>query len=185
MQTMNQIGRHVHFTPQSSSVLPETPEQPPVPTTYKPPIRTALGDMGEPTTPKEPGQTINPVPFEMPSTYSFTTSLQRLSFLLYCRIGHLIPRDTTETLDASIRRLMQLLINHANISDLEIPEVEVRHHWSLLTAAIQRCQADDGFTEKNLVELITVIIEFGKGNVVWNGSITMNMAGNVYAAQDL
>lgn len=178
-------SRHVHFTPPSSSVQPDTSEQPPAPTTHELPIRTAPRDVGEPTIHEEPVRTMNEVPFKMPSTYSLTTTLQRLAFLLYCSIGHVVAKDITEPLDESISRLMQMLINHAKSSDLGIPEVEVRHHWPLLTAAIQRCQAEDGFTAKNLVDLMTVIVEFGRGKVAWNGSIRMDRAGNMYATQNL
>ena len=119
----------------------------------------------------------------MPSTYSLTATLQRLAFLLHCKIGHVVAKDITEPLDESISKLMQLLVNHAKISDLGIAEEEVCHHWPLLTAAIQRCQAKDGLTAKNLVDLMTVVVEFGKGKVVWNGRIRMDREGNMFATQ--
>ena len=178
-------SRHAHFTPPSSSVQPDTSEQPPGPTTHERPTRTAPRDVRESGIHEGSERTRNEVPFEMPSTYSLTTTLQRLVFLLYCKIGHIVAKDLTEPLDKSIKRLMQLLINHAKNSDLGIPEEEVRHHWPLLTAAIQRCQADDGFTAKNLVDLMTVIVEFGKDKVAWNGRVRMNEEGNMYATQNL
>ena len=76
---------------------------------------------------------------------------------------------------------MQELVNHALISDLGLPEVEVRQHWPLLTAAIQKCQADGGLTGDNLKDLLKVIVELGRDKIAWTGELMMDGAGKLYA----
>ena len=97
------------------------------------------------------------------------------------------PRDVREpTINEEPERTRnEVPFKMPSTYSLGIPEEEVRHHWPLLTAAIQRCQAEDGFTPINLVDLMAVVVEFGKGKVVWNGRIRMDKAGNMYATQAL
>ena len=76
---------------------------------------------------------------------------------------------------------MQQLVNHAFMSDLGISKMEVCHHWPLLTAAIQKCQANHGLTGDNLNELLKVVVEFGRDQIAWTGEFMMDGAGKLSA----
>lgn len=109
------------------------------------------------------------------------TTLKRLSFLIHCKNHDMTPRDTAHNIDGALSLNMQGLVNHAFMSDLAIPEMEVRRYWPLLTAAIQNCQADGGLTGDNLTDLLKVVVEFGKGQIAWTGEFMMDGAGKLYA----
>lgn len=109
------------------------------------------------------------------------TTLKRLSFLIHCKNHDMTPQDTANNIDGALSLNMQGLVNHAFMSDLAIPEIEVRRYWPLLTAAIQNCQADGGLTGDNLTDLLKVVVEFGKGQIAWTGEFMMDGAGKLYA----
>lgn len=119
----------------------------------------------------------------MAHTYSLTTTLKRLSFLIDCKMFHITPNDIPDSVDQALTNNMQILVNHAYVSDLGIPEMEVRHHWPLLTAAIQKCQAAGGLTEDNLQNLLKVVVEFGRGKIAWDSRISMDGSGKLCATQ--
>ena len=114
-------------------------------------------------------------------TYSLTTTLKRLTFLIYCKYYDMTPRNTANTINGALSLSMQEVVNHAFMSDLGLPEMEVRQHWPLLTAAIQKCHADGGLTSNNLDDLLKVVVDFGKGQITWTGELMMDGAGKLYA----
>ena len=84
-------------------------------------------------------------------------------------------------IDECIREQMQSVVSHAYISDLGIPEMEVRNHWPLLATAIESCQAEGGFVYENLKKLLRTEVDFGRGEIIWAASFRMDGAGKLHA----
>ena len=91
------------------------------------------------------------------------------------------PRNAASRIDAELSLHMQDLVNHGIMSDLDLPEMEVRQHWPLLTAAIQKCQAAGGLTGDNLKDLLKVVVQLGGDEIAWTAEFEVDGAGKLYA----
>ena len=115
--------------------------------------------------------------------YSLTNTLRRLSFIIHSKLHNIKPVYTKiESADQCLILTIDLLESHAYISDLGLPDIEVRQCWERLDAAIQTCQ-NECFTDDHLKGLLNAVVAFGRGRIAWTAQIRMDGNGTLYAMQ--
>ena len=89
-----------------------------------------------------------------------------------------------DDVDQSLLRLFSNIRHHHFNNDLGISQRDLEVRWPRFEAALSSCERQ-GFTNANLTELISIVIELGGDRVAWDATFEMSGSGRLRITQPL
>ena len=110
-----------------------------------------------------------------------TRLLRQFSFIIHCKLHNITPvyadYSDGDYLEESLQTHTSTLLDHNYINDLNTTESIVRERWAKLEPVLGKCK-EEGFTDRNLEDLLDAVVAFGQENIGWRANLFMYGVGD-------